>query len=251
MLAHELRNAPAFGARLVNVHIGSHLGLGVAAGIERLAEGILRTLRAVDAWPAEPPSPGDGEGQSQSEVEVEIDDIGPPATLVLENSAGSGGGLGTSVDELADIAAAIAACGIPAERVGFCIDTAHAWGAGIDVATPSAIDDLISAFDDRIGLGSTGDGPPQRLALGTRLANRPPRAPGGRSDRRRPGWHTCFAIRRSPTPPTSSRRPGMDEGYDAINLARARDVGRGRPMAPLPDGAIQLRGSARARTAPA
>ena len=49
MLAHELRQAPDFGARFVNVHIGSHLGRGVEAGIERLAEGITRTLEAVDA----------------------------------------------------------------------------------------------------------------------------------------------------------------------------------------------------------
>ena len=45
--------------------------------------------------------------------------------------------------------------------------------------------------------------------------------------------------------------PGMDEGYDAINLARARALAAGRPLEPLPAGAFQLRGSARARTAPA
>ena len=44
LLAHELRHAPTFGARFVNVHIGSHLGLGVEAGTERLAEGVLQTL---------------------------------------------------------------------------------------------------------------------------------------------------------------------------------------------------------------
>ena len=48
LLAHELRHAPTFGARFVNVHIGSHLGLGVTAGIERLADGIHRTLHAAD-----------------------------------------------------------------------------------------------------------------------------------------------------------------------------------------------------------
>src|SRR4029079_4505895 len=66
MLAHEPRQAPTFGARYVNVHIGSHLGLGVAAGIERLGEGILRTLAAADA-----------------------ESSAAPAMLVLENSAGS------------------------------------------------------------------------------------------------------------------------------------------------------------------
>ena len=36
MLAHELRGAPSFGARYVNVHIGSHLDTGVAAGARRI-----------------------------------------------------------------------------------------------------------------------------------------------------------------------------------------------------------------------
>ena len=42
--------------------------------------------------------------------------------------------------------------------------------------------------------------------------------------------------------------PGMDEGYDAINVARARDLAAGRPLATLPPEAMTLRGS-RARTA--
>jgi hypothetical protein len=45
--------------------------------------------------------------------------------------------------------------------------------------------------------------------------------------------------------------PGMDEGYDAINMARARALATGTPLEPLPAGAFQLRGSAKARTAPA
>ena len=44
--------------------------------------------------------------------------------------------------------------------------------------------------------------------------------------------------------------PGMDEGYDAVNMARARDLLAGRPLADLPPEAMELRGS-RARTAPA
>ena len=45
--------------------------------------------------------------------------------------------------------------------------------------------------------------------------------------------------------------PGMDEGYDAINMARARALAAGTALEPLPAGAFQLRGSAKARTAPA
>ena len=228
MLAHELRQAPTFSARYVNVHIGSHLGLGVAAGIERLGEGILRTIAAAD------------EGAEQA----------APAMLVLENSAGSGGGLGTNIDELASIAGRIAALGIPDDRVGFCIDTAHAWGAGVDLADPSAVDDFIASFDDRIGLG--------RLVLIHLNDSRSDR--GSRMDRHEHlgagqiGPDGLAHVLRHPRLAHVTyllETPGMDVGYDAINLARARDLVAGRPLDPLPPEAFELRGSSTTRTAPA
>ena len=234
MLAHELRHAPSFGARFVNVHVGSHLGMGVAAGTERLADGILRTLRATDA------RLDDGDGAA----------TGEPPMLVLENSAGSGGGLGTSVEELAGIAAALAARGIAPDRVGFCIDTAHAWGAGIDVGTPSAIDDMLAAFDEQIGL--------ERLVM--IHLNDTRSELGSRTDRHehlgagRIGPAGLAHILRHPRLAHAAymlETPGMDEGYDAINLARARALATGEPLEPLPAEAFQLRGSAKARTAPA
>ena len=238
LLAHELRHAPTFGARFVNVHIGSHLGLGVTAGIERLAEGIRRTLRAADEpFPPDAAPAGDAAPT-------------PPPMLVLENSAGSGGGLGTSVHELARISAAVSTLGIPDERLGFCLDTAHAWGAGVDMGSPAAIDDLVATFDARVGL--------ERLVMVHLNDSRSER--GSRTDRHEhlgagrigpaglahvlchPGLaHATFLL----------ETPGMDEGYDAINLGRARALAAGMPLQPLPDGAFTLRGSARARTAPA
>jgi hypothetical protein len=41
----------------------------------------------------------------------------------------------------------------------------------------------------------------------------------------------------------------MDEGYDLVNLQRARALAEGRPLAPLPPGAMHVKGS-RSRTAP-
>jgi len=233
MLAHELRQAPTFGARYVNVHIGSHLGLGVAAGIDRLGEGIVRTIATAEA--DSPAAAGDA---------------APPAMLVLENSAGSGGGLGTSVEELGSIAERIAALGIPDDRVGFCIDTAHAWGAGVDLASPSAIDAFIAAFDDRIGLG--------RLVLIHLNDSRSDR--GSRMDRHEHlgagqiGPDGLAHVLRHPRLAHVTyllETPGMDVGYDGINLARARDLVAGTPLVPLPAAAFELRGSSSTRTAPA
>jgi deoxyribonuclease-4 len=226
LLADELRGAPAFGARFVNVHIGSHVGQGIAAGIARLADGVDQAL-------ARAATPGvDG------------------AMLVLENSAGSGGGLGADVDELAWIAEALGESGIDRARVGFCLDTAHAWGAGFDMSSPAAIDDLLADFDERIGL--------ERLVMVHLNDSRSER--GSRTDRhehlgagrigptglahvlRHPGLaHAAYVL----------ETPGMDQGYDAINLERARALAAGRPLEPLPEGAFDLGGSARARTAPA
>jgi deoxyribonuclease-4 len=243
MLAHELRHAHTFGARYVNVHIGSHLGLGVPAGIERLASGIERTLRAADEPVAAVPPVG-------VDTPLPTIDAPPPAMLVLENSAGSGGGLGTSIDELADIAAALAARGIPDDRVGFCVDTAHAWGAGIDVGSPSGVDAFVAAFDDRIGV--------ERLVLVHLNDSRSER--GSRMDRHehlgagRIGPAGLAHVLRHPRLAHVTyllETPGMDEGYDAINMARARALADGTPLEPLPAGAFELRGSAKARTAPA
>jgi deoxyribonuclease-4 len=83
---------------------------------------------------------------------ADVDDTPEAARLVLENSSGSGFGLGTSVTELADIAEAIAARGVAERRVGFCLDTAHAWGAGVDLSTPDGVDGFLAAFDERLGL---------------------------------------------------------------------------------------------------
>ena len=223
VLARELQMAPGFGATFVNVHTGSHRAAGVRAGTERIAEGVARSLAATDDGP---------------------DD----AVLLLENSAGGGFGLGATVDELAGIARAIADCGIPDRRVGFCLDTAHAWGAGYRLSDPDATDELLAEFDARIGLERLrilhlND---SKSELGSYL-DRHEHIGAGRIGEigmahllRHPRLaHVTYYI----------ETPGMDEGYDAVNIARAIALAEGRPLAPLPPGAMTLRGS-RARTAP-
>jgi deoxyribonuclease-4 len=224
ILATELRGAPSFGASLVNVHIGSHRDSGIETGVARVAEGIRLTLAEVDDWP-------------------------DAAMLVLENSAGSGWGLGTNVDELAAIADAADREGVPRHRLGFCLDAAHAWGAGIDLSDPAAIDALLDDFDARIGL--------DRLVLIHANDSRSER--GSRLDRHehlgagRIGPVGIGQLLRHPAVAHAVailETPGMDEGYDAINLARARALLAGDPLEDLPAEAFALR-SAKARTAPA
>jgi deoxyribonuclease-4 len=234
LLAIELRGAPTFGARYVNVHIGSHRGEGTEVGIRRVAAGVDRAIRLADAGPNDPPAAPSSD---------------PPATLVLENSAGSGFGLGIDVDELAGLVDAIADCGVPDDRVAFCLDVAHAWGAGIDMASPAAIDGLLEAIDARIGL--------RRLVMIHLNDSRAER--GSRLDRHehvgagRIGAAGLGHLLRHPSLSHATyllETPGMDEGYDAVNLVRARALANGEPLAPLPPEAFDLRGSARGRSAP-
>ncbi len=224
LLAHELSVAPDFGARLVNVHIGSHKGAGVPFGIARVAEGVARVVAVVDQAGA-----------------------APAPLLVLENSAGSGDGLGASIEELEALFAAIDALGVPPGRVGLCLDTAHLWGAGYDVSTAEGVDELVAAVASRIGLERLvmvhlND---SKAARGSKLDRHQHLGAGEMGD--------GAGLRRLMTHPDLAHvayfleTPGMDEGYDAVNMERARRIVAGRPLDPLPPEAFELRG-ARART---
>ena len=78
----------------------------------------------------------------------------------------------------------LAARGVP-RRASASASTPPTPGApATDLADPAAIDALLDAFDGRIGLDRLRAGPPQRLALGARVADGPARARRRRPDRR-------------------------------------------------------------------
>jgi deoxyribonuclease-4 len=223
VLAQDLRSAPGFGARFVNVHTGSHRDTGVEVGIARLADGVARVLDEVPGGP-------------------------DAATLVLENSAGGGFGVGTTVEELAGIAEAIARRGVVASRVAFCLDVAHLWAAGHRLSDPSETDAVIEAFDRRIGLDRLAlihlnD---SKTAVGSRLDRHEHIGAGGIGEA---GMAHLLTHPRLRHVTYILETPGMDEGYDAVNMDRARALAGGRPLVALPPEAMNLRGS-RARTAP-
>ncbi|HEX2754333.1 MAG TPA: deoxyribonuclease IV [Candidatus Limnocylindrales bacterium] len=247
LLAAELRSARRFGATLVNVHIGSHGGAGIEAGIERLVSAVRRALDAENE-PGSSGLPGSDEDEPDSDPPaVESGASTTPATIVLENSAGGGFGLGVDLDELTAIADALDAAGVPRERIGFCLDTAHAWGAGHDLSDPAVIDAFVDDLDRRIGLDRLplvhlND---SRAELGSRL-DRHEHIGAGKI-----GETGMAHLLRHPRLAHATyilETPGMDEGYDAINVARAVALARGEPLAALPPEAFTLR-SSRARAA--
>jgi deoxyribonuclease-4 len=223
VLAHELRAAPAFGARYVNVHTGSHRGSDLEVGIARLASRVADVLGEVDDTPA-------------------------AAMLVLENAAGGGFSLGATLTELERVADAVAACQVPERRLGFCLDTAHLLSAGYRIDRPHETDRLLDEFDRRIGLSRLvlihlND---SKMAAGSHLDRHEHVGAGTIGQRgmghivRHPALaHVAFIV----------ETPGMDEGYDEVNVRRARDLLAGRRLAPLPPEAFTVRGS-RSRSGP-
>lgn len=223
LLASELRVAAAYGAAFVNVHTGSHRGEGTDAGVARIAEGLGRVVEQAG-------EAGDG------------------VMVVLENGSGAGFGLGVSPSELGAIRRGAAAAGVASDRLGFCLDTAHLWAAGYDIATAGGVDEVLAQFDaevglDRLRLVHLND---SRSGVGTG-SDRHEHLGGGRIGAEglarfllHPALdHVAYIV----------ETPGMEEGWDEVNLARARDLAAGRPLSPLPPAAFETR-SARGRAAP-
>jgi deoxyribonuclease-4 len=104
----------------VVLHVGSHLGDGFEAGLER-------------ALPA---------------LESALDACGGPTWILLENSAGAGGTIGRSVDELAALVDRLDRH----PRLGICLDSCHLWVSGVDVTDPRSYDATLAEVDGGIGL---------------------------------------------------------------------------------------------------
>jgi deoxyribonuclease-4 len=116
----SLETARAIGADGVVFHVGSHLGKGLAAGYRRAVPALRRLLELTDErlW------------------------------LVLENSAGAGGTMGRSVDELAAFVERLDRH----PRLGICLDSCHWFVSGVDVTSPDALDEALAGLDSAIGL---------------------------------------------------------------------------------------------------
>jgi deoxyribonuclease-4 len=210
-LIHEMQRAPPNGARCENTHIGAHRGGGREAGLRRIIDNVNAVL-----------------ADSPEEV-----------VLALENSPGGGDNLGSRLEDLADILGDMS--GGLMHRLAFCLDTAHLWGAGYDISTADGVMTVLDRFDelvglDRLALVHLND---SRSELGSRT-DRHEHVGGGRIG---PGGLGAF-IR---DPRLAARTvfmletPGVDEGYDAVNLRRAWMLFNGADVLPeLPPKAFKL-----------
>jgi deoxyribonuclease IV len=75
--------------------------------------------------------------------------------LHLENTAGAGGTLGRSFEELAQLldAAGSGDGGVAGERLGVCLDSCHLFASGYDIRTAKAMDGVLRECNRKLGRG--------------------------------------------------------------------------------------------------
>jgi deoxyribonuclease-4 len=112
--------ACAIDADGVVFHVGSHQGAGFEAGLERVVPALAQVLeRCSDTtW------------------------------LLLENTAGAGGTIGRSTEELATIVDRLDGH----RRLGVCLDSCHLYASGYDVTDRKTLDALLADVGKTIGL---------------------------------------------------------------------------------------------------
>jgi deoxyribonuclease-4 len=112
--------ANAIEADAVIFHVGSHLGAGFEAGLDRTTSALAQILERAegDTW------------------------------LCMENSAGTGGTIGRSVEELETLVERLDRH----PRLGICLDSCHLYASGYDVTDRAAVAELAAQIDASIGL---------------------------------------------------------------------------------------------------
>ena len=117
VMKDDLERMNAFSGNLYNFHPGSHVGQGIAAGIEKTAA-LLNTLLTPDM----------------------------PTTVLIETMSGQGSEIGGAFEEIRKIIDRVEL----REKVGVCLDTCHVFAAGYDIVHD--LDGVLESFDRQIGL---------------------------------------------------------------------------------------------------
>jgi deoxyribonuclease-4 len=115
-LSKEIERVKAFGAKVIVLHPGAHVGAGSEAGIASIISGLNMVLKGVEG-----------------------------VSIALETMAGKGSECGRTFEEIKAIIDGVEnkAC------ISVCLDTCHVHDAGYDVFD---VDGLLNHFDEVIGL---------------------------------------------------------------------------------------------------
>ena len=113
----ELRRTAGFGAKILVLHPGSHVGLGAENGIKALSKAL----------------------------DVVLASDGTDVKIALETMAGKGNEIGANFKEIKSI---IDGCKYQ-DRLGVCLDTCHIHDAGYDL---NDFDKVLEEFDEIVGI---------------------------------------------------------------------------------------------------
>jgi deoxyribonuclease IV len=122
-LADELSRCALIRADFLVVHVGC-VREGQRDGLDRVARAIGRVLQRALKGPHEP-------------------------VLLLENTAGRRGEVGSHFEELGELLARAGR-----DRVGICLDTCHTFAAGYDISTRAGLGSVAESLDSVIGLSA-------------------------------------------------------------------------------------------------
>ena len=123
----ELIRCSQLGIEYLVIHLGSHKDRGRDHGVKQLLKSC---TEAVDNY--------------KSAFKRNLD-----VTILLENSAGQKGSIGSKLEELAEILDKLSS-----KTYGMCLDTCHAFASGYDLSNVEKCKKFISEFDKTVGLGS-------------------------------------------------------------------------------------------------
>ena len=115
-LIEETERCSELGIRYIVTHIGSHVGTGVKNGKTRIIQALGKA----------------------------IDENGP--MILLENDSGSGSHIGSRFGDISDLINEL-----ESTRIGFCLDTCHAFAAGYDLTTKNGLAITLREIKKTIG----------------------------------------------------------------------------------------------------
>ena len=190
-LAHALRMGDAMGARGVVVHPGSQVGEPLDESIERVGDAIRYVLAESERCP-----------------------------LLLENTAGAGGTLGRSFEELARLIE----LGGGDERLGICLDSCHMFAMGFEVRNPQELSATIDRCVEIVGLERLGciHVNDSKTPFGS---NRDRHAPLGEGELGREGCAAFFSEPRFEDLPAIFEGPGLEgRGASLADITIAREL---------------------------
>lgn len=123
-LKEQVDRANKIGAQYLVLHPGSHTGGGVKKGRDRITAALNKVL-------------------SSKELSFQ---------LLLENVAGAGTAIGTTIEELGVIYDDL----VDTSQIGLCFDTCHGFAGGYDLRKDQKLEDLLAVIDDIFGLDKLG-----------------------------------------------------------------------------------------------